>query len=200
MPGEQAMSANRAALLHRSCEGDHGSTQDLMRLAYDELHAIASRCMAGERPNHTLQATALLNEAYLRLFAQCEVDWVDRNHFIAVATEMMRRVLVDHARSRKREKRGGGVPAQPLDEFAIPIDDAGRTVDLVELSDALDRLSQLDERLRRVVELKFLAGLSNDEVADVLAVSRATVANDWTVAKAWLRSELGGSAMPPASA
>lgn len=192
----QPMIDGAAALLLRSRSGDRASTEQLMRLAYDELHRVAARFMAGERSGHTLQATALLNEAYIRIFAQQHVDWVDRNHFIAVAAEMMRRVLVDHARGRNREKRGGGKEAMPIDFVTIPLDESGKSVDLVELSDALDKLSALDERMRRVVELKFFAGLGNDEVADVLSVSRATVANDWTVAKTWLRAELSETKLP----
>lgn len=176
--------------LARSRQGDRSATDVLMRIAYDELHRLAERFMRGERNDHTLQATALLNEAYIRLFAQQNVDWVDRNHFIAVAAEIMRRVLVDYARGHKRNKRGNGRSPLSIDTLNIPIDGTDNMVDIEQLSDALDRLSQLDERMRRVVELKFFAGLGNEEVADVLAVSRATVANDWTVAKAWLRADL----------
>lgn len=184
-------------VLQRSRAGHGDATEALMRLAYDELYRIAARYMARERSSHTLQPTALLNEAYIRIFAQQQVDWVDRNHFIAVAAEMMRRVLVDHARARNREKRGGGKSSESIDVFTIPVDDSGRRVDLVDLSEALDRLAERDDRLRRVVELKFLAGLGNEEVANVLSVSRATVASDWTVAKAWLRAELTLPPEPP---
>ena len=133
-----------SALLMRSRSGDRASTEQLMRLAYDELHRVASRFMAGERSGHTLQATALLNEAYIRIFAQHQVDWVDRNHFIAIAAEMIEQELVDHARGRNREKRGGGKEATPIDLVTIPLDDSGKTVDLVELSDAMDRLSGME--------------------------------------------------------
>jgi RNA polymerase sigma factor (TIGR02999 family) len=160
----------------------------LAPLVYEELRQLAHRYMRGERPGHTLQTTALVNEAYLRLADQTDPHWQDRTHFFAAAARMMRHILVDYARSRQRSKRGGGVIRVTLNEEAIVSEDqAGQ---LVDLNDALDRLAELDRRASQVVELKYFGGMNYEEVGDVLAISAITVRRDWEFAKAWLHKEL----------
>jgi RNA polymerase sigma factor (TIGR02999 family) len=145
--------------------------------------------MAGERGDHSLQATALVNEAYLRLVDAKEVAWHDRAHFLAMSAQVMRRILVDHARSRQAQKRGGEAPRVVFDE-ALLVHDAGQ--DFVALDDALNALSRFDERKSRVIELRFFGGLSVEETASVLKVSSDTVMRDWRLAKAWLQREMRG--------
>ncbi len=159
-----------------------------MPLVQDELHRLAHRYMVRERGGHTLQTTALINEAYLRLIDAKGIEWRDRAHFFAICANLMRRILVDFARSRGYKKRGGNVKKVPLDEglFVSPLPDS----DLVKIDDALDALAQFDARKARVVELKFFGGLDLDETAEVLKVSRDTVKRDWRLAKVWLFSEL----------
>lgn len=164
-----------------------------MLTLYDELHRLAQRFLARERPDHTLQTTALLNEAYLRMAEQTRAQWGDRNHFIAVAAQAMRRILVDHARRVQAAKRGGKQSRVALGDLMDVADRETSQLDPIALSEAVDRLKQLQPRRGQVVELKFFAGLSNDEIAEVLSVSRATVADDWTVARAWLRAELAAT-------
>jgi RNA polymerase sigma factor (TIGR02999 family) len=161
----------------------------LMPLVYDELRRQAARFLQKERGNHTLQATALIHEAYLKLIEQREVKWQNRAHFFAIASTAMRRILVDHAREHKREKRGGSAENLPLDE-ALMISAKEKSVDLIALDEALNRLAKLDERQARVVELRYFSGLSIDETAEVLGVSNATVRLDWNLAKAWLKQEI----------
>ena len=159
-----------------------------MPLVYLELKRIAARQLAGERPGHTLQATALVNEAYLRLVDQHSVDWRNRAHFFSIAAETMRRILVNHAIKRRSEKRGAGATLLPLDE-ANSFSDR-REVDLILLDEALTRLASLDNTQARIVEMKFFAGLSTEEVAEVLSTSESTVKREWRSAKAWLAAQL----------
>jgi RNA polymerase sigma factor (TIGR02999 family) len=168
--------------------GDERAFESLMPEVQRELHRIAERYMAGERPGHDLQATALINEAYLRLVDWKGVKWADRAHFFGMAANMMRRVLVDHARTRDRLKRGGDVIRVSLVEAAtVP---APEPADVLALNDALDRLEQLDPRKSRIIEMRFFGGLSLEETAEALHVSVATIRRDWTLARAWLFSEL----------
>jgi RNA polymerase sigma-70 factor, ECF subfamily len=162
---------------------------ELMPLVYDELRRQASRFLRKERSNHTLQTTALINEAYLKLINQREVAWQNRAHFFAIASTAMRRILVDYARERHREKRGGAAENLPLEE-ALQLSADEKSIDLIALDDALNRLAELDERQAKVVELKYFSGLSNDETAEVLGVSNSTVRLDWNLAKAWLKQEI----------
>ena len=169
-------------------EGDREVPARLMPLVYDELRRLALSYLRRERPDHTLQPTALVNEAYLRLADQSNVGFHDRAHFFGVAAKVMRRILVDHARRHHAEKRGGLNRRLPLDEVeATP---AGFDFDLVALDDALQALAAQDMRKSRIVELRFFGGLSVEETAKVLGVSAPTVKNDWRIAKAWLRREL----------
>ena len=176
-------------LLHEWSNGNQQALEDLMPIVYDELHKQASRYLRRERRNHTLQTTALIHEAYIRLVEQRNVNWESRTHFFAIAAKLMRRILVDHARSRNRLKRGGDVQTVPFEETTMIVD-KGRTVDLLLLDEALNRLMELDERQVRVVELRYFSGLNLEETASALNVSRTTVANDWNMAKAWLHREL----------
>jgi RNA polymerase sigma-70 factor (ECF subfamily) len=157
-------------------------------MVQDELHRIARRFMAGEKAGHSLQATALVNEAYVRLVDVQHVNWQNRAHFMAMAARLMRRILVDHARSKNYQKRGGDAVRITLDEMNMPGVEPGRA--LVALDDALNELAKVDERKSKVVELRFFGGLSVDETAAVLKVSVDTVMRDWKLAKAWLLREL----------
>jgi RNA polymerase sigma factor (TIGR02999 family) len=170
--------------------GDRKALDRMLPLVYDELHRLAARYLSRERPDHTLQPTALVLEAYLRLVNQREVDWRNRAQFIGVAAGMMRRILVNHARDRAAAKRGGG--AVPVSLSLIESPSGGSDMELIALEGALSRLEQLDPRRSRVVELKFFGGLGNEEIAEVLQVSRATVNRDWTFARAWLYAAIEG--------
>jgi RNA polymerase sigma factor (TIGR02999 family) len=170
--------------------GDEAAFKQLIPLVHGELQRIARRCMAGERIGHSLQATALVNEAYLRLIDVQHVGWQNRAHFLAMAARLMRRILVDLARSKRYRKRGGGAVKVTFDEALVVADEPGQ--DLVALDDALDELAKVDERKARVIELRFFGGLSVEETATVLAVSVDTVMRDWKLAKAWLLRELRG--------
>lgn len=172
-------------------KGDEAALGRLIPLVERELHRIARRCMAGERAGHSLQATALVNEAYLRLVDIQHVNWQDRAHFLAMSARLMRRVLVDWARSKRYQKRGGGAVRVTFDE-TLPVANA-RGQDLVALDDALQALAKFDERKSRVVELRYFGGLSVEETAEVLQVSSDTVMRDWKLAKAWLLREIRGS-------
>lgn len=176
-------------LLRDWSEGNQAALDELMPLVYDELRRQASRYLRKERQGHTLQTTALIHEAYLKLAGQNEIEWQNRSHFFAIASTAMRRILVDHARTRHREKRGGRAEDIPLDD-ALMIGAQQRNVDLVALDEALVRLERLDRRQAKVVELRFFSGLTNEETADVLGVSNATVRNDWAMAKAWLHGQI----------
>ena len=159
-----------------------------MPLVHDELRRIARGCLLGERANHSVQATELVNEAYLRLVDVQQVDWQSRTHFLAMSARLMRRVLVDLARSRAADKRGGGAVRVTLDEAVIG--GVARDPDVIRLDDALQALAALDDRKSRVVELRFFGGLTADETAVVLQVSSKTVLRDWEFARAWLQREL----------
>jgi len=168
--------------------GEKAAFEKLAPLVYAELHTLARRYMAGERPGHTLQTTALVNEAYLRLIDTSRVQWQNRAHFFAVSAQLMRRILVDFARSRNYARRGGAARRLSLDE-APPIA-VERGADLIALDDALTALAVFDPRKAKVVELRFFGGLTEDETAEVLKVSSDTVTRDWRLAKVWLRREL----------
>jgi RNA polymerase sigma-70 factor (ECF subfamily) len=168
--------------------GDAGALEQLAPAVYDELHRVASRFMRNERPGQTLQTTALVNEAYLRLVDGGKVRWQDRAHFFAVAANMMRRILVDRARARTSAKRGGVRQRVPLEDGVIPAPD--RDADLIGLDDALHLLAETDKRKARVIELRFFGGLSVEETGEVLGVSSQTVLRDWNLAKAWLAREM----------
>jgi len=169
-------------------KGDKQALDRLMPLVYDELHRMASRYLRRERPGHTLQTTALINEAYLRIVDQNRVNWQNRAHFFGVAAQMMRRILVDHARSHLYAKRGGGAQKLTLDEaIATPQE---RDLDLVALDDALTALAEIDPQQSRIIELRFFGGLTIEETAEVLSISPATVKRDWNMAKAWLYGEI----------
>ncbi|MEP7212994.1 MAG: sigma-70 family RNA polymerase sigma factor [Acidobacteriota bacterium] len=164
----------------------------LMPVVYAELHRQAASYLRRERIGHTLQATALINEAYVRLIEQRGVNWQNRAHFFGIAAQAMRRILVDHARSRHRNKRGGNDENLPLEAAEFATGATGTNIDLIALDDALTRLAKMDERQSRIVELRFFSGMSVEETAEVLGVSTATVKNDWRAAKAWLFQELNG--------
>jgi RNA polymerase sigma factor (TIGR02999 family) len=169
-------------------DGDKSALDELIPLVEAELHSLAQRYLRREQPGHTLQTTALVNEAYLRLVDYKDMEWQNRAHFFAVSAQVMRRILVEHARNRRSLKRGGARHQVSLDDAAaIPLD---RPADLVALDDALRELAALDARKHEVVELRFFGGLSVEETAEVLKVSRLTVLRDWQTAKAWLYREL----------
>lgn len=170
--------------------GDAQALEKLTPLVYDQLHRTAKRYMAHERGDHTLQTTALINEVYLRLVDLNRVRWQDRAHFFAVCARLMRRILTDFARSQNAQKRGGKVPELSLDEELYLSHEPAS--DLVALDSALNRLAQIDERKSGVVELRFFGGLSAEETAEVLGVSKETVKRDWRLAKLWLLRELSG--------
>ena len=167
--------------------GDEVAREQLMAVVYQELHRLAHHYMKRESPGHTLQTSALVNEAFLRLVDQRDVKWKNRAHFFGIAAQMMRRILVDYARSRRYAKRGGGVKEISLEE-AIVSDE--RSAEIVALDETLERLAEIDQRKSQIVELRFFGGLSIEEAAEVLDVSPGTVMRDWTMAKAWLRREI----------
>lgn len=176
-------------MLQAWSEGDGDVLDELMPLVYEELRRQASRYLRRERPWHTLQTTALIHEAYLKLVDQKEVKWQNRAHFFAIAAQAMRRILVDYARSRKRDKRGGEDVKLQLDE-AQNVSTGERNIDLVALDEALTRLSKFDARQARIVELRYFSGLDIDETAGILGISNATVRRDWNIAKAWLHQQI----------
>jgi len=169
-------------------KGDKAALDKLMPLVYEELRRLAHYHMGRERPGHTLQTTALVNEAYLRLVDQRDVQWQNRAHFFGIASQMMRRILVDHARSRRYAKRGGGARQVSLDEAATL--SLERAADVIALDDALTALADIDQRKTNIVEMRFFGGLSIEETAEVLGVSPGTVMRDWTLAKAWLHRHI----------
>jgi RNA polymerase sigma-70 factor, ECF subfamily len=187
-PGEPA-TGDVSQLLYAWSGGDPNALESLTPIVYRELHRLASHYMKRERPGHSLQTTALVNEAYMRLVDYKRMQWQNRAHFFAVSAQLMRRILVEHAR-RHNLKRGGGVQQVSLDQAAVV--GSGRASDLVALDDALDALARLDARKVRVVEMRFFGGLSVEETAEVLKVSAVTVMRDWSTAKAWLYRELTG--------
>lgn len=193
-----SQSAEITALLRRFQEGDVEAESSLMDAVYAELRVMAKRFMARERQGHTLQTTALMNEAYLKLVQSESLYFKDRTHFFAVAAQVMRRILVDHARRHGAGKRGAGFEMLPLDEGLVYSPERG--AQLVDLDDSLSRLAQLDPRAGRVIELRFFGGLSLDETAEVLQVSPRTVRREWDFGRAWLRQDLGlrpGDAVEP---
>jgi len=175
-------------LLRAWRDGDASAFEQLIPIVYDELRRIARRHMAGERPSHTLQTGALINEAYMRLVDINQIDWQGRAHFMAMAAQTMRRVLIEAARARQRQKRGGGIERVTLDEHGIVA--PGQGPDVLALNDALDALAAVSPRKAQVIELRFFAGLTNAEAAEVLHVSEDTVRRDWRLARAWLFREL----------
>jgi RNA polymerase sigma-70 factor, ECF subfamily len=179
-------------LLRAWSRGDTSALERLTPIVYDELHRLARRYMRGERPGHSLQTTALVNEAYMRLVDYTRMQWQDRAHFFAVSAQVMRRILVEHAR-RHNLKRGGGVAHVSLEEAALV--GGTRPADLVALDDAMNALAQFDPRKAQVVEMRFFGGLNVEETADVLKISPTTVMRDWSMARTWLYRELN----PPAS-
>jgi RNA polymerase sigma factor (TIGR02999 family) len=161
----------------------------LLPLVYDELHALARSYMRRERPGHTLQTTALVHEAYLRLGGGEDIAWESRAHFMKVAAQAMRRILIDHARSKRSERKGGGRDRQPLEEdAAVFVEDS--SLDLLALDQALGKLSDMDPRMVQVVELRFFAGLSVEDTAKILGISEKTVKTEWRMAKAWLMEQV----------
>ena len=170
--------------------GDRSALDELVPVVHQELRRLARLQMRGERDNHTLQTTALVNEAFIRLVDLRRIRWQDRAHFLALSARLMRRILVDHARSRKTRKRGDGVMNVALDDSVILSD--GRGADLVALDDALETLARLDPRKGEVVELRFFGGLSVEETAEALHISPETVLRDWRLAKVWLLREVSG--------
>ena len=170
---------------------DKESLDKLMPAIYDELRRQAAHYLRQERPGHTLQTTALIHEAYVRLVDQRNVQWQNRAHFFGIAAQMMRRILVDHARTKKRAKRGGSDIKVSLNDAAIAV--KGQDLDVVAVDEALSRLAKIDEQQSRVVELRFFSGLTVEETAEVMGISPATVKRDWSMAKAWLHRELSGS-------
>jgi len=175
-------------LLKAWSNGDQSARDQVMLVVYEELRRMAHQHMRKERPGHTLQTSALVHEAYVRLVDQNAVEWQNRAHFYGIAAQMMRRILVDHARARQYAKRGGDAHPVSLDESAIV--SAERTAEVVALDEALAGLAAVDQRKSQIVELRFFGGLSIEETAAVLAVSAGTVMRDWTLAKAWLRREM----------
>jgi RNA polymerase sigma factor (TIGR02999 family) len=179
-------------LLRAWADGDQAALQQLAPRVYQELRRIAGHCMQNEHSARTLQTTALVHEAYLRLVNVDDVDWQHRAHFFAVCAQIMRRILLDAARKRTRVKRGGNTPKLNLDE--VPDVSSERARELIALDDALDRLAEVDPRKARIIELRFFGGLSVEEAAAVLKVSPRTVAQDWKLARAWLLVEISGQA------
>jgi RNA polymerase sigma factor (TIGR02999 family) len=195
MPDDRTQPRGVTSLLHVWSDGEEDAFGRLMPLVYDELHRMAIRYVAGERSDLTIQPTALVNEACIRLLGWDQVRWQNRGHFFGVTAQLMRRVLVDIARRRRAERRGGGTAVRvPLDDIDVPAKE--RDADLVAIDDALKVLAEQDPRKARVVEMRFFGGLSAEETADALGVSVRTVHSDWAFARAWLyRSLSGGGAV-----
>jgi len=189
-PGLAAMNTAREVtqLLCLWSGGDRAALESLIEVVYAELRHLAHSYLRRERPGHTLQSTALVHEAYLRLIDQKNVTWQNRAHFFGIAAQMMRRILVDHARSRQASKRGAGITLLALDEAVAG--SGPRGLDLIVLDQALESLARIDPQQSRIVELRFFAGLSIDDTAEVLKISPATVKREWAIAKAWLYREM----------
>jgi RNA polymerase sigma factor (TIGR02999 family) len=185
----QAENVDITRILRKASCGDDSAVNRLLPIVYNELRALAQSALGLERPDHTLQATALVHEAYVRLVRQDEVDWQNRAHFFGLAAQAIRRVLVDHARYHQRAKRGGGCQRLRLTgDIALA---EGPDLDVLALDEAMERLREFHERAARVVELRYFGGLNREEVAEVLGISLRTVGDDWRLARAWLRRELG---------
>ena len=187
--GKPTADGDVSALLRAWSGGDQGAIETLTPLVYDELHRLARRYMRRERPEHSLQATALVNEAYMRLADYRRMQWQDRAHFFAVSAQVMRRILVEHAR-RRNIKRGGGVAHVSLEDAVVGVGGEHTETDLVALDEALVALARIDPRKVQIVEMRFFGGLTVEEIGEVLAVSTGTVKRDWRAAKAWLHREL----------
>ena len=179
-------------LLVEWSDGNQSALDELYPLVYDELHRLARRYMSRERKDHTLQTTALINEAYVRLVDQRNVRWSNRSHFFAISAQIMRRILIDHARRHAYAKRGGGARQVSLEEAATVTPE--QSSELIRLDEALKSLAEMDPRRSQVVELRYFGGLNNEEIAGVLRVSENTVTRDWNMARAWLYQQLTGSA------
>ena len=190
--------ADVTQLLSKWSGGDQAALDQLLPLVYGELRRLAGSYLRRERSNHTLQSTALVHEAFMRMVNQHDVQWKNRAHFFAIAAQMIRRILVDYARSQHAEKRGSGAVKLALDE-ALATPQAESDLDLLGLNDALDRLAALDERQSRIVELRFFAGLSIEETAEVMHLSPASIKREWQSARAWLFREMTRSAHPDRS-
>jgi len=182
------LSGQTTDLINAASGGDRQAADDLMPLLYGEFRRLAADYLKRERPEHTLQPTALVHEAFLRLVNQRNVDWKGRSHFFAVGAQAMRRILVDHARRKKRDKHGGGRHRIALDDQMTISKRSDE--DLIAIDDALQELAELDPRQAKIVELRFFGGLTVAEVAEVLGVSKRTVESEWTIVRAWLRREL----------
>ena len=191
-PAAQSNTHDVTELLHAWGQGEDAALEQMIPIVYHELRRMARRYMAGERQGHTLQTTALVNEVYLKLVDSQKVNWQNRAHFFAICAQLMRRILVDFARSRGYQKRGGGAQKITLVDDLLDPRERGRN--LVDLDDALRALAELDPRKSKVVELRFFAGLTEEETAEVLKVSPDTVLRDWKMAKLWLARELRHSA------
>lgn len=189
---ETSSSSEVTGLLIAWCNGDRAALEQLVPLVEKELHRLAHRYMRRENPGHTLQTTALVNEAFLRLIDQRSVRWQNRAHFFGIAAQIMRRILLNYARDQKRLKRGGG--ATPISLVEEDLKAPEKSIDLIALDEALNRLASVDERKARVVELRYFGGLAIEEVAEVLNVSPITVTRDWNMAKAWLAREIQNGA------
>ncbi|TMK38030.1 MAG: sigma-70 family RNA polymerase sigma factor [Alphaproteobacteria bacterium] len=186
---EPSVSPHRVTqLLREWTQGDDSALAELTPLVYEELRRLAHHFMEGQRPDHTLQTTALVDEAYLRLADQTSPSWQNRAHFFAVAARAMRQILVNYAKSSRAQKRGGGALKVELDEGAIVSPEQSQAI--LDLHEALEKLGTLDSRKARVVELKYFGGLNHDEIAEVMKISTVTVRRDWVFAKAWLYDEL----------
>ncbi|MDP9198696.1 MAG: sigma-70 family RNA polymerase sigma factor [Pseudomonadota bacterium] len=191
MPGDMKGSPGPpevTRLLAAWSQGDPAALEELTRLVYEELRRLAHRYMSGQRADHTLQTTALVNEAYLRLAGQAQPNFANRSHFLAVAAKAMRQILIDHAKATLRHKRGAGVKAVELDEAAVLAPEHPR--EILDLNEALEKLAVLDARKANVVELSYFGGLKQEEIAEALNISIVTVRRDWTFSRAWLYAEL----------
>jgi RNA polymerase sigma factor (TIGR02999 family) len=185
------LASDPTKLLSRASAGDSKAVSQLMPLVYDELRRLAASYLRRERPGQTLQATALVNEAYIRLIGEKAHNWQNRTHFLAIAALSMRQILVQRARARNAAKRGGDPQRITLDEQLLPASQGTGEVDLVALDTALEKLAALNDRQAKIVELRYFGGLSVEEAATALGISPATVKRDWTLARAWLKKELG---------
>ena len=191
---KSSRSSRVTQLLEKFEPGDRHAEEQLFADVYAELHSLAARYLHRERKSHTLQPTALVHEAYLKVVGQTSVDWQGRAHFLAIAAQVMRQILVDHARRHRATKRGGDRHRITLDENLVV--ETNRDVDLLALEDALTKLTKLDPRQAKMIELRFFGGLSVADVAKVMAMSLRSVEREWTMVRAWLRRELGRSDVP----
>lgn len=175
-------------ILHEWNSGDHGAKERLLPFVYDELKRQARILMSRERRDHTLQPTALVHEAFLRISQQSGIDWKNRSHFYGIASRLMRQILVDHARAHTAGKRGGDVIHFSIDDVQIPVED--RAASILAIDEVLDRLAKLDDQQAKIVEMRFFGGMTNDEIAESLGISQRTVSRDWETARLWLYREL----------